>query len=285
MKKNLFLIVLCAFSTGFAQAQEYGRGLIIDEEAYNRIPLKAAQTRGVYDKLPTAASVKKYCPTPQSQGQYGTCTGWASGYAARTILWARQNSITNTQQITDHAFSPYFVYRNICNAPSCDAGASLFSALDVLRNKGDILHKDFSSDCPASVPSSFNTTARQFKIQDYNLLYSKTDDYALKLNTMRKSLAEGNPILIGMQVGDDFSTIRSDIWDGNQYGNPSGHAMCVVGYDDNQYGGAFEIMNSWSTNWANKGFVWVKYADFFRYTYYALEAVDNRVYEQSFTGI
>jgi hypothetical protein len=48
-----------------------------------------------------------------------------------------------------------------------------------------------------------------------------------------------------------------------------GHAMCVVGYDDKKYGGAFLLMNSWGPEWGNNGFAWVRYGDF---KYYVREA-------------
>jgi len=41
-----------------------------------------------------------------------------------------------------------------------------------------------------------------------------------------------------------------------------GHAMCVIGYSDSKYGGAFEIMNSWGTEFGEGGFFWIKYNDF-----------------------
>ena len=48
-----------------------------------------------------------------------------------------------------------------------------------------------------------------------------------------------------------------------------GHAQCVVGYDDEKYGGAFLIMNSWGSQWGNNGFAWVNYKVF---KYFAREA-------------
>jgi hypothetical protein len=40
-----------------------------------------------------------------------------------------------------------------------------------------------------------------------------------------------------------------------------GHALCVVGYDDNVGGGAFKIANSWGKNWGKSGFFWLRYKD------------------------
>jgi hypothetical protein len=48
-----------------------------------------------------------------------------------------------------------------------------------------------------------------------------------------------------------------------------GHAMCVVGYDDRKYGGAFLIMNSWGPEWGQNGFAWIRYPEF---NYFVREA-------------
>jgi hypothetical protein len=47
----------------------------------------------------------------------------------------------------------------------------------------------------------------------------------------------------------------------------------VVGYDDNLYGGAFEVLNSWGTSWGNNGYVWIKYSDFVRFVFQTYEIV------------
>jgi len=54
-----------------------------------------------------------------------------------------------------------------------------------------------------------------------------------------------------------------------------GHAMCVVGYDDNKYGGAFEIQNSWGTDWGNEGYIWITYSDFAKFVDEAYEIIDD----------
>ena len=38
--------------------------------------------------------------------------------------------------------------------------------------------------------------------------------------------------------------------------------MCVIGYDDDLQGGAFQIMNSWGQEWGEQGIAWVTYRDF-----------------------
>jgi hypothetical protein len=80
-------------------------------EQYQSIPL-VPKVRSLAP-LPSAASLKDYCPIPRNQGQYATCTGWASAYAARTISWAVKNNLTDVADVTNQAFSPSFVYEQI----------------------------------------------------------------------------------------------------------------------------------------------------------------------------
>lgn len=283
----LILIANCAI------AQEYGRGLEMDDENYESVPLKAMQTRGLYDKLPSSASLKQYCPTPGNQGSYGTCVAWSSSYAARTILWAKQNHTTDRSVIDANAFSPYFIYRNISHDYSCSNGTRIPDALDVLKWKGDVLKKDFGLDCPTSIPNNLSSSAVNFKIQSYAKLFDLNDISDDKIKTTKKSISEGNPVVFGMLTPPSFSRIYSDVWQpsgaekSGQFGCPCGdgisrpqccgHAICIVGYDDYKYGGAFEVMNSWGTNWGNSGFVWIKYDDYTLFTRYAFELINNIV--------
>ena len=76
-----FLLVVLAE----IHAQQHGTGLIMDWEALEKIPKKATLLTRDYTSLPKSYSLKKYCPIPDNQDIYGTCTGWATAYAGRTI--------------------------------------------------------------------------------------------------------------------------------------------------------------------------------------------------------
>jgi C1A family cysteine protease len=74
---------------------------------------------------------------------------------------------------------------------------------------------------------------------------------------VRKSLAEGKPVVIAIDIPRSFFRAK-EVWipDSSDYQNWSrGHAVTLVGYDDEKYGGAFEIMNSWGLNWGKRFFV------------------------------
>jgi hypothetical protein len=81
-----------------------------------------------------------------------------------------------------------------------------------------------------------------------------------------------------MVCPDSFKKAK-EVWDPTESpsGKYSAHAMCVVGYDDDKYSGAFEIQNSWGTGWGTGGYIWIRYSDFGRFAYEAYEIVDNMV--------
>ena len=56
--------------------------------------------------------------------------------------------------------------------------------------------------------------------------------------------------------------------------------MCILGYNDYKYGGAFLVRNSWGTTFGSNGNVWIKYSDFKKvigeaWVIYPDESVEN----------
>ena len=47
----------------------------------------------------------------------------------------------------------------------------------------------------------------------------------------------------------------------SDYEENGGHAMVVIAYDDDKFGGSFQILNSWGSDWGDDGKVWVPYRD------------------------
>ena len=121
---------------------------------------------------------------------------------------------------------------------------------------------------PPSHVSNEIQAGRQFRIKGYNRLTLGASNYKPDVMAIKQHLAQAAPVVIGMQVGGTFMSrmLGQDLWRPDQRDYSlrgfSGHAMCVTGYDDNKYGGAFHIMNSWGTDWGNQGNAWVRYKDF-----------------------
>lgn len=271
MKRILLSVTLLAiFANGYAQ---FRAGLIIDDKIADKIPQKTRLLTRSYSTLPKSWSLRQYCPAIDYQGDFQTCVGWACGYAARTISEAVRQGWKDTQYITSEAFSPLFVYGSIkiSGTKDCNKGTILEDAMKLLKNTGIVKKRSFNAMCVEYVKSSLRTEAAQYKIDDYFLLFGPNHTYETAVNVTKKAIAENCPVVIGFKVYESFMATGFDCWGGPGGKHTGYHAMCVVGYDDNKYGGAFLLMNSWSTQWGNQGYAWVRYKDYSDYTHDAIE--------------
>jgi len=277
--KQIYIILLSIFvifKVGISQ--EYGAGLNFNDAEYKTVKKKAVLTRNLYSKLPTFYSLKKYAPIPKSQGQYGTCVGWSTAYAGMTILESIKKGRTNKTLTTSNTFSPGFIYKQIKTTTDsyCKFGSSIKEALEIMQTKGVCKYSDMAEvNCPTYISPIVFTKALSYKITDYAKIFSMFDSKEYKIKAVKKSLSEKNPVIIGMNVPKSFNKAKG-IWKPTESSSLSygGHAMCVIGYDDNKYGGAFEIMNSWGTKWGNNGFIWVSYDNFNDFVKYAYEMIE-----------
>jgi hypothetical protein len=279
MKKYYFIVFfLTLFSTPLF-AQQYTTGLDFSKEKYEAVTETVPLITRSVTSVPKNYSLKAYAPTPGNQGSQPSCVGWASGYGARTIANAVINNWKyNTTKINQNTFSPAFVYNLIKfkGDDNCKRGSYIADAMKLLNSYGILQLKDFSysaANCKTK-PSSFGyKKAKSNTILTYERL-AKWNNPNNLTGKVKKAIANKNPVVIGMQIYSSFYKAKG-VWNGDTTKKLGGHAMVVVGYDDNKFGGSFEILNSWGTKWGNDGFIWVKYSDFETYTKTAYVLIDK----------
>ncbi len=280
------LLFLSLFLCLSLNAQEKGTGLIFDPPTLRGIPYKAKLTANSYGSMPASASLEKYCPTAGDQGRYGTCVAFAAGYHLRTILYAKTQSEPDPDGVVEKVnpnakiFSPTYIYEQIKDKGdnNCQGGSNPVNAFELMKTSGIATLAKQPYSCGTSVNSAALQEGIDFRISDYQILYlpDETDD-DLKVNSVKKALSEGYPCMLGFIVAKSFYSASGDVWreestDDGPTGQHGRHAMCVVGYDNNKYGGAFRVMNSWGTAWRDKGYVWIPYKDFAKYSLLAIQA-------------
>ena len=276
-KKTLFLILFLAAALSLFP-QSFGMGAVLDSDAYNNVPQRAA-TRDVRP-LPRSTSLKQYAPFSGSQGSYGTCVGWSTAFAARTISESVGLKRTDRELSTKNVFSPAHVYKNVSDNEG-QRGAVISYALDFIRDKG--IAKRLSEETSMAFPSislSLFASSEKYPIKDYVRLFANwklgPGTIGERVPPVKKSLTEGKPVIIGMNCPNSFQRAKG-VWKPTEspYEKYGGHAMCVIGYDDDMYGGAFEIQNSWGTDWGNDGYIWITYSDFANFVYEAYEMIED----------
>lgn len=217
--------------------------------------------------LPEAVSLLKYAPPRGDQGQQGSCVAWSSAYAAQTILV----SAATHQDPANIAFSPSYLYNQI-KLDGCQ-GSYVQRAMEAMQKNGGVPLSQYpysDLDCENEPDDRLKQEGRQNAIHGFTRLTSG-DNEIISVRAIKEHLSKDAPVVIGMMVGQSFmqDMMGKELWqpqgmDASQMGM-GGHAMCVIGYDDRKFGGAFQLMNSWTPNWGDNGIGWVRYGDFKNY--------------------
>ncbi len=228
----------------------------------------------VHEQLKPSASLKKYCPLPGNQLQMNTSPAWAVCWSACGILNAQIHNWTNVETITENTYSPAFVYQVVKPADDyqCLAGTDLLSVLETMKKRGSRRYVEYLEFCPDASPNDVVGGDQIKTITDFLKLFEYSTDPYEKIVSVKKAISEGLPVVTGMKCPPSFQKADS-FWQPREKSDYpwDGQALCVVGYDDEKYGGAFEVLNSWGSEWGVKGFTWITYHDFIDFTKYAYE--------------
>ncbi|MGZ8218755.1 C1 family peptidase [Methylomagnum sp.] len=211
--------------------------------------------------LPPEADLSARFPTPGNQGRQGSCTAWATSYAARSYHEARRQGWNPDDPA--HQFSPAFIYNQV-KARDCHSGSAISNALQLLKDTGAAPLAEFpydDDDCSRQPDAELVTAAARYRIDDWRTV--DTD----KLDDLKGQIAIGNPVIFGMDVSDSFEDLDDDIYNDLTSPRTGGHAMVLVGYSEPRR--AFKLINSWGTRWGDGGFGWVSYAAFQKWTHNA----------------
>lgn len=263
-----------------SQVAEFSNQFSSEEPNYNDGSVNSSQLPSSVD-----LSTSVYFPSIGNQGNIGSCTAWATTYYQFTYEANKLNNIITTNGNT---YSPTWTY-NFTNC-GVDGGSYIDDAYNVLKRQGALSLSEMPYNKNAySFAWSTNTQAMKDALktrvsavdrvtipstgtcitsnQDSDLIAAKTllnDGKVFVVRTYadnyfcwstKKSFNRPNDLVI----------YRATYADG-------GHAMTVVGYDDNICcdvngngtiedceRGAFKVANSWGSDWGNDGYVWVLY--------------------------
>ncbi len=198
--------------------------------------------------LPSFVDNSYLYPTPMRQTQED-CVGWAVAYAQMSALQTLNRNWTVNNGA--HKFSPTFTYNLINDGQN--KPTSIFEAMKNARDIGicPITYYGFEKSYSAQVYSKEREAASLYKASSF---YSTTN-----LNQIKQAIAEGKGVVMGVCMGDDLTTLSANnaVYDSKIGRTDSGHAICLVGYDDSER--IFKFINSWGTGWGVNGYGWITY--------------------------
>jgi C1A family cysteine protease len=292
------LIIFSSLSSSFLNAQSQKKWLP-GVRGYISTTNKQAQnsdliprTRGV-STLPIRFTLREFAPSVEEQ-EGGTCVGWATTYAGMSILENIKFDRRDKMAKDSNAFSPYFTYLlgKFSFDDKCEEGMYIEKALSTLQNVGAVKNTDFNNFCLLA-KNRFGLERVILDTSDkvsINNLISKVKENRLQnfipiagnniVQNVKHFLNRKMPVIIGSEMYTSIvENLVSNVWNGVKDDYPGGHAMCVIGYDDSKFGGAFEIMNSWGKEYGDDGFIWFRYTDFANVVdaAYALTGIESKV--------
>ena len=263
-----------------AYAHIYSQGLnFVDKESLNDLEIFEPQNFGFTDNLPSAYSLEKYVPMVLSQGSVSTCVGYALGYYALSTMHNIKFNRTFWAEKIIHSFDPLYAYSLAGTFQSdynCDSGLKMLEAMRIFSEFGN--KKTFfkpSKGCDEIVTKDDYERIDQYLIpytlESFSFIQSYNRNF---IENVKRSIFNGQPVISGISLTESFDKLYSSssnistgsLWSPNKNEKKSGgHAVCIIGYDDNKYGGSFRIVNSWGKNYGDKGYFWIRYSDLKEY--------------------
>lgn len=289
--KLIRLVCCLLLSLPLVAQDEFNYGLQMDDDSYLHIPAKppVILKRGLR-QLPPQLSYEAYSPRPLDQGKHGTCLAIALGYYLRTIMEARRLNVTNPAEINKLAFSPTYLYEEakLPGDTYCTLGLPMDLATNVIRNLGIIPFSFLGYPACSQVNiSKFRAQAKNFRVAESQRFLRLDDPVSEKVSKLKNTLVEGLPVVISLLATPSFFQLKTELWEAKDADyallktkmnelqtkgkSGLGHALCVLGYDDQKFGGAFRIVNSQGTGWGDKGFCWIRYNDLATFTRYGVQ--------------
>jgi C1A family cysteine protease len=236
-----------------------GTGCLFKKAKDIKIPIFKFDLKDEKMNIPSSYSLEKYLPEVGDQGDVGSCVGWSTTYYGFSIVKRIENGIDYP------VFAPLSIFNRFSylnGSDPCSNGAYIEECLDLLVKKGCPYESEYNKPNCSLDPSKKKYKDCLYKFERLQHNNSMQIKFALSKNC---------PVIIGMNLFqrgrgnslnskflDSCGVVKMD----NFRDNPNrvgGHALCIVGYDDNIGGGAFKIVNSWGSSWGKEGFFWLKY--------------------------
>lgn len=266
--KLLFTVFFLGINIAGYTQTEYATGTAMDDATYDYHEQFDITQYAV--SLPRVYAMSQFVPKVGNQLKFPHDIGWSIA-TATTIVDAVYSGDFNKENSISELRSPYFI-NMIWSAElnPCKEPMSLSRSIDKLRDIGIPKLQDYVSLCPSSQDDRVLEQASQLTKYQYEKVFSREAPKKEKVYRIKTKVSMDRPVIISFHCPASFVSAK-DFWSPKEKMNENFplHSVVVVGYDDELYGGAFQILNSWSNRWGNEGYMWIRYedADFIRYGY------------------
>jgi len=203
--------------------------------------------------LSTIIDLREKCPEIYNQGNLGSCTANAIGFA---FQYDEMKQKEGTEFIPSRLFI-YYNERDMEGTTKYDAGASIRDGIKSVYNIGVCDETLWTYDI-SKFTDKPNIDCYKFAKKHESLKYMRIKQ---DLESMKQCLMDGYPFVFGASIYESFECDK--VKDTGLVPLPKkdekllgGHALAVVGYDDT-YG--FIVRNSWGKQWGVYGYCYMPY--------------------------
>lgn len=247
LKKAFFLFFLISL-TGHLRAQiatAKGKIMIDNTEDFDTY-LRIIEGVGSSARdLLAEQSLKSYMMPPRK---------YTGTHSSTYAFMAALEFYTNLNSNYKDNLSPDYIHLNITSGNADEE-------LAFLVNTGTVSASVMPFESSALTPSV--AVAAKYKIRQYVKLFQPTTRPQQKLFDLRKAITRGNPVVVELQITNEFKTLRQTRFWQAAAGDktPAGtHYVVAVGFDEERR--AVEVLNCWGREWGSGGYVWISYDDF-----------------------
>ena len=136
-----------------------------------------------------------------------------------------------------------------------------------------VLESDFPTkqyDITEESQKKFDNATPKAVVEDFEYLEGSNLDR--RVEGVKKYITNYGGLIAGCNIDDQWYQYKGGIYRSKQ-STGLGHKVVIIGWDDNyskdnfvyekpQNDGAWLVLNSWGSSWANKGTAWVSYEDY-----------------------
>jgi len=152
----------------------------------------------------------------------------------------------------------YYNERVIEHDVNQDAGAELSHGILSLKQSGICSETSW----PYDISKFTNKPSPKCYLEALKHKALSVCNVSQNINTMKNSLIQGHPFVVGIQVFEEFETAKVAStgivpMPGPTSSNLGGHAVVCVGYTTKDNKNYWIMRNSWGSSWGDKGYFYL----------------------------